>query len=58
MPRIKCHYVDCVFVDDGFCLKGLKKIGSMKPNGTMRKKMTTIFGKTTTIFSASLPAQN
>jgi len=19
MPRIKCHYVDCVFVDDGFC---------------------------------------
>ena len=19
MPRIKCHYVDCVFIDDGFC---------------------------------------
>jgi len=19
MPRIKCHYVDCVFVDEGFC---------------------------------------
>ncbi|MCZ2126989.1 MAG: hypothetical protein LC099_04355 [Anaerolineales bacterium] len=19
MPRIKCHYVDCVFLDDGFC---------------------------------------
>lgn len=19
MPRIKCHYVDCVFVDDGYC---------------------------------------
>ena len=19
MPRIKCHYVDCIFVDDGFC---------------------------------------
>ena len=19
MPRIRCHYVDCVFLDDGFC---------------------------------------
>lgn len=19
MPRIKCHYVDCVFLDEGFC---------------------------------------
>ena len=19
MPRIRCHYVDCVFIDDGFC---------------------------------------
>lgn len=19
MPRIKCHYVDCVFVDEGYC---------------------------------------
>lgn len=19
MPRIKCHYIDCVFVDEGFC---------------------------------------
>ncbi len=19
MPRIRCHYVDCVFVDDGYC---------------------------------------
>ena len=19
MPRIKCHYADCVFVDEGFC---------------------------------------
>ena len=19
MPRIRCHYTDCVFVDDGFC---------------------------------------
>lgn len=19
MPRIKCHYVDCIFVDEGFC---------------------------------------
>jgi len=19
MPRIKCHYVDCVFIDDGVC---------------------------------------
>ena len=19
MPRIKCHYVDCVFLDDGYC---------------------------------------
>lgn len=19
MPRIRCHYADCVFVDDGYC---------------------------------------
>lgn len=19
MPRIRCHYLDCVFVDEGFC---------------------------------------
>jgi hypothetical protein len=19
MPRIRCHYIDCVFIDDGFC---------------------------------------
>ena len=19
MPRIKCHYFDCVFIDDGYC---------------------------------------
>ncbi|MBL8100144.1 MAG: hypothetical protein JNK81_13250 [Anaerolineales bacterium] len=19
MPRIKCHYADCVFLDEGFC---------------------------------------
>ena len=19
MPRIRCHYMDCVFVDDGYC---------------------------------------
>ena len=19
MPRIRCHYIDCVFVDDGYC---------------------------------------
>ena len=19
MPRIKCHYIDCVFIDDGYC---------------------------------------
>lgn len=19
MPRIRCHYMDCVFLDDGFC---------------------------------------
>ena len=19
MPRIRCHYVDCIFLDDGFC---------------------------------------
>jgi hypothetical protein len=19
MPRIKCHYADCVFIDDGYC---------------------------------------
>ena len=19
MPRIRCHYVDCMFLDDGYC---------------------------------------
>ncbi|MGB2895821.1 MAG: hypothetical protein WBB65_06615 [Anaerolineales bacterium] len=19
MPRIRCHYIDCVFLEDGFC---------------------------------------
>lgn len=19
MPRIRCHYIDCVFMDDGYC---------------------------------------
>jgi len=19
MPRIRCHYIDCVFIDDGYC---------------------------------------
>lgn len=19
MPRIKCHYMDCVFIDEGYC---------------------------------------
>lgn len=19
MPRIKCHYIDCIFVDEGYC---------------------------------------
>ena len=19
MPRIKCHYTDCIFLDDGYC---------------------------------------
>ena len=19
MPRIKCHYLDCVFLDEGYC---------------------------------------
>lgn len=19
MPRIRCHYLDCVFIDDGYC---------------------------------------
>jgi len=19
MPRIRCHYLDCVFLDDGYC---------------------------------------
>lgn len=19
MPRIRCHYIDCIFIDDGYC---------------------------------------
>jgi len=19
MPRIRCHYIDCIFLDDGYC---------------------------------------
>ena len=26
MPRIRCHYVDCVFLDDGFCSAGSVEI--------------------------------
>jgi hypothetical protein len=22
MPRIRCHYIDCVFLDEGFCISG------------------------------------
>ncbi|MDX1401872.1 MAG: hypothetical protein R3245_08120 [Kiloniellales bacterium] len=22
MPRIRCHYLDCVFLDEGFCTAG------------------------------------
>jgi hypothetical protein len=20
MPRIRCHYIDCVYLDDGYCI--------------------------------------
>ena len=26
MPRIKCHYIDCVFVDEGYCSAALVEI--------------------------------
>jgi hypothetical protein len=26
MARIKCHYVDCVFLDDGYCSAALVEI--------------------------------
>ena len=26
MPRIRCHYLDCAFLDDGFCTAGMVEI--------------------------------
>lgn len=26
MPRIKCHYLDCAFLDEGFCSAGMVEI--------------------------------
>lgn len=26
MPRIRCHYSDCVFLDDGYCSAALAEI--------------------------------
>lgn len=26
MPRIRCHYLDCAFLDDGYCSAGMVEI--------------------------------
>jgi len=26
MPRIRCHYLDCAFLDDGYCTAGMVEI--------------------------------
>lgn len=26
MPRIRCHYLDCVFLDDGYCSAALVEV--------------------------------
>ncbi len=26
MPRIRCHYIDCAFQDDGYCSAGMVEI--------------------------------
>lgn len=26
MPRIRCHYLDCAFLDEGFCTAGMVEI--------------------------------
>ena len=26
MPRIRCHYIDCVFLEEGYCGKGAVEI--------------------------------
>jgi len=28
MPRIRCHYLDCVFLDDGYCSAAAVEIDS------------------------------
>jgi hypothetical protein len=38
MPRIRCHYTDCVFIDDGYCSAAAVEIdpdtgcGTYSPN--------------------------
>jgi len=40
MPRIRCHYLDCIFLDDGYCSAGSIEVDpdegcmSYKPSGT------------------------
>ena len=26
MPKIRCHYIDCAFIDDGYCTAALVEI--------------------------------
>lgn len=26
MPRIRCHYIDCAFLDDGYCSAGMAEL--------------------------------
>jgi hypothetical protein len=26
MPRIRCHYLDCAFLDEGFCTAGMVEL--------------------------------
>lgn len=26
MPRIRCHYMDCAFLDDGYCSAGMVEL--------------------------------
>lgn len=41
MPRIRCHYLDCIFIDDGYCGAGSIEVDpdvgcmSYKPSGSV-----------------------
>ncbi len=36
MPRIRCHYLDCVFLDEGYCGAAAIEARAYQPLGWMK----------------------